>query len=159
MAAGDKKKYAIGSVIAIPLPDGKFAFAKMHRGGDFGIYDVLSNKILDIKDIICNSILFFKSATDVAIKNGEWPVIGVDPFLTPESEWAPPQATCYIRETNEWTMGNIPRIEYKGEMRIATLDEVRGLDILSVSHRPELLVKVIIDRLINGNHENYKVRS
>jgi len=103
--------------------------------------------------------VFYQASTDQAIKNGEWPVIGTENFTDPESAWGPPQATCYVRETNEWTMGGIPRIDYKSEMHTATLEQVQGLDIMSVCHRPELLVKIIVDRLINGNHEQYKVRS
>lgn len=159
MAKASKQKYTLGSIIGIPLPDGRFAYVKVFNDSTFGIYDLLSNALLPIVDVIRNRFSFYQASTDVAIKSGEWPVIGAEPFADEDSAWPPPQATCYVRETNEWTMGEIPRLNDRGQMRVATLDEVRGLDIMSVCHRPELLVKIIVDRLVNGNHDQYKVRS
>ena len=159
MAKSSKQKYTLGSVMAIPLPDGRFAYAKAFNDSTFGIYDLVSNGLLPIADVIHNRFSFYQASTDVAIKSGEWTVIGAEPFADEDSTWPPPQATCYVRETNEWTMGGIPRVDQRGQMRVATLDEVRGLDIMSVCHRPELLVERIVDRLINGNHDEYKVRS
>jgi Immunity protein 26 len=159
MAVSSKKKYTLGSIISIPLPDGRFAYAKAFKCSTFGVYDLVSNELLPMTDVIRNKFSFYKSSTDLAIKNGEWPVIGAEPFVDEDSAWPPPQATCYLRETNEWTMGGIPRVNERGQMRVATLDEVRGLDIMSVSHRPDLFVKAIVNRLINGNHDEYKVRS
>ena len=159
MAKPSKQKYTLGSVVAIPLPDGKFAYAKLFKDHTFGVYDLVSSKLLPVSDVIRNRFSFYQSSTDVAIKSGEWPVIGTESFIDENSAWPPPQATCYLRETNEWTMGGIPRVDHKGQMRVATLDEVRGLDILSACHLPELLVERIVDRLVNGNHDEYKVRS
>jgi hypothetical protein len=159
MAKASRQKYTLGSIIAVPLPDGGFAYIKVFKDHTFGVYDIVSKNLLHITDVIRNNFSFYQSSTDVAIKSGEWPVIGAESFANEESAWCPPQATCYVRETNEWTMGGIPRVDERGQMRVATLDEVRGLDIMSVCHRPELLVKIIVDRLINGNHDEYKVRS
>lgn len=41
-----KRKYALGSIVAIPLPDGRFAYAKVFNDSNFGIYDVVSKEIL-----------------------------------------------------------------------------------------------------------------
>lgn len=159
MARAAKQKYVVGSIIAIPLTNGKFAYAKIFNGTDFGVYGIISDGILPLSSVISSSIVIYQSSTDSAIKTGEWKVIGEEPFIDPESAWAPPQATFYVRETNEWTVFGKPHIYHKGKERMATLEEVRGLDIMSVCHRPELLVEIIIDRVINGNHEEYKVRS
>lgn len=159
MAKSPKQKYSIGSIISIPLPDGRFAYIKAFKDRTFGIYDLVSNGLLPVAEVVRNPFSFFQSSTDLAIKNGDWLVIGAEPFSNEDSAWPPPQATCYLRESNEWTMGGIPRIDYRGQMRVATLDEVRGLDIMSACHLPELLVERIVDRLVNGNHEQYKVRS
>lgn len=159
MIKSRKQKYTVGNIIAIPLLDGRFAYAKMFNDCLFGVYDLISVGLIPVTEVIRSSFAFHQSSTDLAIKSGEWAVIGSEPFADADSAWAPPQATCYVRETNEWTMGGIPRVDYRGQMQVATLDEVRGLDIMSVCHRPELLVEIIVDRLINGNHEQYKVRS
>ncbi len=159
MAKATKQKYIVGSVIAIPLGSGKFAYAKVFNGADFGIYDIISIEILQLSEVVSHKIVIYQASTDSAIKSGEWKVIGEESFADPESAWVPPQATFYVRETDEWTVFGKPHITHKGKTRMATLEEVRGLDIKSVCHRPELLVEIIIDRVINGNHEAYKVRS
>ena len=159
MIKAAKKKYTLGSIIAIPLPDERFAYAKAFNCSTFGIYELVSSELMSATEVMSNKFSFYQASTDVAIKNGEWPVIGAEPFADEDSAWPPPQATCYVREFNDWNMGDIPRVSYRGQTLIATLDEVRDLGIMSVCHRPELLVEIIVDRLINGNHDQYKVRS
>lgn len=143
----------------MPLPDGRYAYMKTFKDHSFGIYDLVSSERLPFAEVIPNRFSFYQSGTDAAIKNGEWVIIGIEPFADEDSAWIPPQATCYDRETNKWTMGGIPRVDEKGQMRIATLDEVRGLDIMTFCPRPELFGEIIIDRVVNGNHDEYKVRS
>jgi Immunity protein 26 len=152
-----KQKYSEGSIIAIPLPDGRYAFAKAFQPLNFGIYDLVTHEILPVEMVVQHPISFYQVSTDSAIKSGDWKVIGEEPFASKEDSYIPPMATCYIKETDEWTMGGVPRIQYKDDMHIATAEQVRGMDIFSVCHKPELMVKIIVDRLINGNHDAYKV--
>jgi Immunity protein 26 len=151
-----KIKYMLGSIVAIPIKENKYAFAKTFKDGNLGVYDLISNAILPLEDVLKHPISFYQYGTDTAIKNGEWPILGVEPFADGDEAWLPPMATWYHRETNEWTTGK-PRIHYKGEGYFVSLKEVRGLDIFSVSN-PEGIVRVIEDRLISGNHEDYKVK-
>ena len=159
MARKSRKKYQVGSVIAIPLPDGRFGYAKAFNEPDWGVYDLISDKVLPVDSVIGHPFSFFQASTDAAVNDGSWPVLGEERFANEEDAWAPAQATMYVGETNEWTMGGIPRVNYQGETMIATLDDVIGMDIASVCHRPDLLVKLIIDRVIKGNHDQYRVRS
>lgn len=152
-----KIKYLLGSIVAIPLKENKYAFAKTFKDGDLGIYDLISNSIPPLEDVLKRSISFYQYSTDTSIKNGEWPILGVEPFADGEEAWLPPMATCYDRERNVWTMGK-PRINFKDEGYFVSLKEVRGLDIFSVCVNPESMVRVIEDRLIKGNHDHYKVR-
>ena len=143
--------------MAIPLPQNRFAFAKVFKSADFGIYDLVSDKIEPLEAIVKRPFAFFQASTDKAVKSGEWLVIGAEPFSSEEEGWAPPRATCYVRETQEWTMGGIPRIHHKGKMQSASIEEVKGLDILSVCPTPQGTVHIIVDRLIRGNNDRYKV--
>lgn len=154
-----RQKYNLGSIIAIPLPEGKYAFAKVYRSANFAIYDLVIDYIPAVTDVLNKPIFFFHAGTDEAIKNGLWPVIGEQPFADPEDAWRPPKATCYRRATNEWTMGGIPRIDHKGQMWTATLEQVQGMEIMKVSPTVEGFVWTIVGRLIKGNHEEYKVRA
>lgn len=154
-----KKKYTEGSIIAIPLPDGRYAFAKAYREPTFGIYKLISNEIPPLEVVTQSPFAFFQASTDIAIKKGEWPVIGEQPFKHPDDTWGPALATFYVRETNEWTVWETPHVDYRGQILKATLEQVKDMDIMSVCIKPEQLVEIIIDRVIHGNHEPYKVRS
>ena len=102
-------------------------------------------------------LAFHQSCVDDAIKDGRWPVIGHWPFENDEVAWPPPRATWYVRDSHRWTVGE-PKVYERDETRSATLEQVKGMDIFSVCPRPELLINIIIDRLVHGNHANYKVR-
>ena len=154
-----KIKYKLGSIVSIPLSEGRFAYAKVYKDNTLAVYGIISKTILPNKEVVKKEIAFSQPCTDSAIKNGDWPIIGVEPFLSEEAAWPPPLATCYVKKTNEWTMGGIPRISFKGETHTASLEEVRGLYILSASNRPEIFVRLIEDILIYGNGENYRVSS
>jgi hypothetical protein len=149
------RKYSIGSIVAVPLPDGRYAFAKVFKDMALGVYDFLSDKIPPASEVAKRKIAFYHSVTDASIKSGEWPIIGEEPFPDEDSAWAPPRA-----------MGPIPglpldpvvlRIEHRGVARRATIAEATGLDISLLSPRPELFVEVVIDRLVHGQHDKYRV--
>lgn len=152
-------KYNLGSIVAIPLSNGQFAYAKVHKNETLGVYDIISSEVLQVDEVVRKGFVFHQPCTDSAIKNGDWPVVGVDPFLNEEAAWPPPLATCYVKESNEWTMGGIPRVSFKGGMHIASLEEVQGLWILSASNRPEVFIRLIEDVMMRKNGDYYKVTS
>lgn len=157
MAQSKKVKYKFGDVVAIPMTGSRFAFAKMLKVTDFAVYDFISNNVEPVSVVTNHNISFYQACTDQAVTRGEWPIIGNEAFNNLEEEWGPPRATCYLRETNEWTMGGVPRVQHKGQMNVTTLEAVRGLDIFTVCNRPDQILRIIEDRLINGNHADYKV--
>lgn len=159
MVAKSKRILArTGAVIAIPLPNGMYAYGKLFHDPYLGIYECLSPSIRPCDEVIKHPVSFFNAINNQAIRTGDWPIIGEEPFLSEEESWPPPQATMYSRETNRWTMGGIPRVSYRGETLSATIEDVQGLDIATANPRPEGVIRMIIDRLVNGNHDNYKVR-
>lgn len=151
-----KAKYKFGSVIAIPLPNNKFAFAKIFRDFDLGVYDFVSDKIENLTDIIAHKIAFFQATTSSPIKSGAWPVIGEELFPDEESSWGPPKASGVLPGMEIDPLKT--KIMYKGELRCAKPEEIVGMDIESFCQRPELFVQIVVDRLINGNHNNYRVK-
>ncbi len=88
-----KQKPTLGAIVAIPLPDGRFAFAKIFENYDLGVYDLVSDKIEPVGNVIKRKTAFFQHATDSAIKSGEWPIIGEEPFPNEEAAWGPPRAS------------------------------------------------------------------
>jgi hypothetical protein len=150
-------KYSPGSVIAIPIKDNRYAFAKTFNDGELGVYDLTSDSLLPAQDIIKHSISFYQYGTHKSIKNGDWPILGVEPFALKEDAVLPPMATCYDRDTDTWTMSK-PMIYHNGKEFFVTPEKTKGLDIFGVCISPESIVHVIEDRLIKGNHDNYKVK-
>ena len=151
-----RHKYSVGSIIAVPLPGRRYAFAKVFKNMALGVYDLVSKKVEPVSEVTKHKISFYQSATDEPIRSGEWPIIGEEPFADDESAWAPPRA-----------VGPIPglpvdpyvlRIEHRGEYRKATLAQAAGLDISMLAHEPDLFIDVLMDRLVRGDHDKYRVK-
>lgn len=157
MAKSGKIKYKPGDIVTVPLPEARFAYARIYEDHTFGIFALWSAKPEPLAQIVTHPIAFFVSGTDSAIKDGTWPVIGHVPFQDAEASFPPPVAICYDYDDNTWTMGR-PMVTHKGTEKFVTAKEVVGLDRLLFCHKPALVAATIVDRLIDGNHAYYKVR-
>jgi hypothetical protein len=149
--------YNLGAIIAIPLPDGRFAYAKIFRDYDFGVYDYISEQIEPAYEIIKHEIIFFQSATDSAVKSGDWPIIGEEPFQDDESSWGPPKAAGVLPGDGMSLVG--PLLSYRGTLKNAKVEEVLGLEIEEFCQTPDLFIEVIVERLIKGEHDKYRVKA
>jgi hypothetical protein len=150
-----KQAYKVGQIVAIRLPDRRFAYAKVFNDFDLGVYDFLSAEIEPMARVVRHKFSFFNAVTDRAIKSGTFLVIGEQPFPDEESAWAPPMASGIFPD--DPGVG-VLHIDHKGiSRRAATPKEAAGMDVRSFSQRPELFVGQIVDRLVKGNHDNYRV--
>jgi hypothetical protein len=154
--ANKRQKYKVGSVLAIPLPNGQYAYAKIFKDEEFAIYNFLTFRIVTVEHVISNQIAFFMAATDTAIKSGLWPVIGEEPFPDEESAWGPPKAFGYIPE--EGIGVENPKKYYKGQTIPATVEELKGLERSVFCQEPELLIEQIMSRLVEGKPSKYTVK-
>ena len=109
-----------------------------------------------MEKIVKHEIVFFQSATDSAIVAGEWPIVGEEPFPDEESAWAPPKAGGVLPQ--DGLPVSSPKLAHKGKMTSAPIEKLIGLDIDSFCQRPELLVNILVDRLIKGDHTKYRVQ-
>jgi len=153
-----RQKYNLGSIVAIPLPEGQYAFGKVYKDRK-AIYDLVLDHIPEVSVVLDSSILFFHCGTDDGIKKGLWPVIGDQPFADPDDAWGPPKALFYDRAENRWPMGGVPYVDHKGKEWVTTIEHVQGLEYVSVDPTVDGFVRTIVNRLIKGNHEEYKVRA
>lgn len=150
-----KQKLKLGTIVAIPLPSRKFAFAKLFKGLNFGVYDFVSSKIEPVDDVTNHKIAFFQPAVDSAVKSGKWPIIGEEPFPDEDSAWGPPKAAGIFAGQKIDPLKI--RITHKDMLRPATPKDIAGLDIDFLVEAPDDLVEIIVDRLIKGEHEKYQV--
>jgi immunity protein 26 of polymorphic toxin system len=149
-----RQKYKVGQIVAIPLPDRKFAYAKVFNDFDLGVYDFLSDKIESLERVVKHKFAYFNAVTDRAIKSGAFLVIGEQPFPDEESAWAPPMASGIYPDDPDV---GVLHIAHKGISRRATPKEAAGMDVRDFSQRPELFVEDIVDRLVKGNHHKYRL--
>jgi hypothetical protein len=150
-----KQKPKLGSIIAIPLPGKKFAFAKLFKDLTLGVYDLVSNKIEPVENVLKHKTSFFQAVVDTAIKSGKWPIIGEDPFPNEDAAWAPPKVTGVLigKKVDPLKL----RLVHKMTHRPVTPKEAAGLDIAFLSEDPDEFVEIVVDRLIKGQHEQYQV--
>lgn len=152
-ASPKKQKYQVGQIVAIPLPDKRYAYGKVFNNFDIGVYDFLSEDVEPVEGVVKKKFLFYNAVTDRAVKNGDFIVIGEEPFPDEESAWAPPMASgVYPRRP---TIG-VLHIAHKGELWRARPEEAAGMDVRDFSQDAELFVDVVVDRLINKNHHDYR---
>jgi len=148
-----KQKYKVGQIVAIPLPDKRFAYGKVFNDFDVGVYDFLSDEIEPIERVVKNKILFYSAVTDRAIKSGAFTVIGEQPFPDEESAWAPAMAAGIFPEDHSIGMLHIT---HKGQYLPASPDQAAGMDICVLCQEPELFVELVVDRLVNRNNRKYR---
>jgi hypothetical protein len=153
--ASTKQKYKVGQIVAIRLPGRKFAYAKVFKGFDLGVYDFLSDEIAPVEQVVKKKFAYFNAVTDRAIKSGAFIVIGEQPFPDEDSAWAPPMAGGVFPEDDNM---DTLHIEHKGEILDAEPKEAAGMYIRMFSHRPELFVEEIVDRLVKGNNRKYRLK-
>ena len=78
----------LGSVIAIPLPDGTCGYGRVLRDPLVAFYDLQSTHILPMQDVMAAGVAFTLFVMKRALMSGRWPVIGDAP-LTPELQEKP----------------------------------------------------------------------
>ena len=148
-----KQKYKVGQIVAIPLPDKRFAYGKVFNDLDVGVYDFLSDEIEPVERVVKKKILFYSAVTDRAIKNGAFTIIGEQPFPDEESAWAPAMAAGIFPQ--DYSVG-VLHITHKGHYLPASPDQAAGMDICDFSQEPELFVELVVDRLVNRNNSKYR---
>ena len=155
MASKQGAKPKLGAVIAIPLPGGKYAFAKVYKDEDLGVYDFVSDKIEPISVVSRHEIAFFQGCTYDPIVSGKWPIIGEEGFADDEAAWPPPRARGALPGMPVFP--ELLQITFKGSLRHAQPREVAGLDIATIYLDPDKFVEEIVDRVVRHDHTKYRM--
>ena len=151
----DRKLPRLGTVLALPLPNGKFAFAKVLKDHNLGVYDLVADRIEPIEVVTKHKLALYQGVVDAPLKSGEWPVIGEEPFANDDDAWPPARAMGM--EPGEPIDPDDIGLEYKGASRRARLDEIVGLEIYSLYTTPKAFIDMVVDRLVKGNDTKYWV--
>jgi hypothetical protein len=133
-------KPKLGDIVRIPLRYGRYAYGRIYNDTVVGLYSCITKKPCSADEIAEKEIVFYAGVFDTAIKSGKWKIIGSKPFAENEDSWPPPQYIQDIINPDKY------QIYYKGEIRPASPEEIKGLD-RAVIYKPEQLVEQIENEL------------
>lgn len=129
-------KPKVGDVFQIALSNGSFAYGKVFRDAQVGIYQQIFDS--PTAPPIIGSFAFIVGLYQDILKSGTWPIVGHEAFSSMDDEWPPP-----MRIKDPISGGH--SIYHKGEIRRATATECVGLETAAVWDADH-----IIDRLMGG---------
>jgi hypothetical protein len=133
-------KYQLGDVLAIPLPNNKYAFGRLHKESCIAIYEHIGSYINDVPKR--EEYHFIVGVYQDVLKSGEWTVIDKRSFKSEDEAWPPPM--CVIDSISGGCS-----IYHKGEFINATKAECDGLEVAAVWDKTH-----IIDRIMGNNQWN-----
>lgn len=128
------KRVKLGDVYSFILPNGKYAFARVHQGAAIAVYECLSDSANEFPED--GTISFYVCVYKQVFRN--WHYIGNKPFSDEDESWPPP--FCWVDQIT-----GKGSIYYRGERKTCTYEECKDLEILAVWDEYQL-----IDRLM-GN--------
>jgi hypothetical protein len=130
-------KVAVGDILRIPLPDGRYAFGRVLRDASVGIYR--ETTAASGTPPSATDYMFVVGVYDDVLASGRWPVVGHADFSNPEDEWPPPYCI-----TDKIT-GRMS-LYHKGQTRPASEAECRGREPAAVwdAHH-------IVERILKAN--------
>lgn len=131
-----RKKVKIGDVFAIPLPNGKFGFGRIYRDASIGIYNHIGIDVTDLPQK--EEYQFVVGVYEDVLKSGNWELVDTRPFKNEEEEWPPPYS---IKDpiTGKYS------IYHKGEDRISTEQECKGLEVAAVWEADHIIDRIMGD--------------
>lgn len=112
-----------GDVFAIPLGDDKYGFGQVCRGLDHAYFDLQSNIIPPLPEVVSGPVVFRVPVGKHTIRAGGWKILGNLPLVGPLAE--------YQAYRNQPVGSNQLYICRAGQFTQATLDEVRHLEALA----------------------------
>lgn len=131
-----RKRIKLGDVYAIPLPSGKFAFGRRFLDASIAIYRHIGKNIDDIPKT--EEYQFIVGVYDYVLKTGNWPIVDSRPFANIE-EAEPPPACIIDSISGEYS------IYYKGEIRDASKEECKDLEVAAVWEAEHIVDRIMGD--------------
>ena len=133
-----RQRPKLGAILAIPLPNGTYAFGRLYSEYTLAIYKERTKNIHEIPEN--KEYDFFVGVYRDVICDGEWPVIDQVPFENEDDAWKKPPN--YMKDI---FTGEISKYE-RGIITPSTEEECKGLEICAVWDRTH-----VVDRLMGIN--------
>ena len=135
-----QQRVKLGDIVAIPLPDGMFAFGREFESG-LGVYDHVGKTVFDTPKGI-RRFLFIVGVITQDLNSGQWPKIGKDSDLPKDSVgWE----RGYIQDALN---GSLLIYDHEsGQSHIATDEECRGLEQVAAWGAGHVVDRVMAYRL------------
>jgi hypothetical protein len=123
-----------GTIIQIELPNGRYAYARLYEDATVAVYRETS----DAKGAPprARDFRFFAGVADRVFASSKVRVVGSDPFDAEEDPWPPPMR---IRDPISGEF----RIYHRGQTRVSSADETRGLERAAVWELDGLIERLI----------------
>ena len=115
---------AVGTVVQIRLPDGRYAYGRVLKDAGIGIYSRVSDSP-GHPPIGDRDYLFVVGVYDHALRPDKVANVGVDPSQDSEEDWPPPS---YMKDR----ISGRYSIYHHGQIRPSTEDECRGIEKTAV---------------------------
>lgn len=131
-----RKKYQLGDVFAIPLPNNKFAFGRLYKESCIAVYEYIGTSISDIPKR--EEYHFTVGVYQDVLKSREWKVVDNRPFKSDEEAWPPPM--CVID-----SISGKYSIYHKGEFINATKADCEGLEVAAVWDMTHIIDRIMGD--------------
>lgn len=129
-----KKRIKLGDIYSIPLPNGKFAFARLYKEYTLAIYKNIYN---DISELPSNEeYMFFAGVYKDLLQDGEWENVANRPFKSDEDAWPPPQC---IKDK----ISGKYSLYYKGNIMPSTEDECKELEHVAAWDRNHIVDRIM----------------
>lgn len=139
VSAEKRKRYKLGNVYAISLPNGKFGFGRTMEDAGFAVYKHLGENEIDTPQE--EEYQFIVGVYRHALKG--WTIVENRPFKSDEEAYPPP--SCAID-----AISGQYRIYHRGEFRDATREECEGLETAAVWDASHIVDRIMGDDKWNG---------
>ena len=128
------RRVKVGDVYMFRLPNGKYAFIRVHQDGVIAVYKKRGNSPEDLPEQ--EEFDFFVCVYKHCYRN--WQFVENRPFSNEDDSWAPP--FCWVDQiTGEGAL------YYRGEKKSCTYEEYKDLEILAVWDENHLTDRIMGD--------------
>lgn len=140
-----KATIQLGDVLAIPLPDGKYAFGRVHRDTSLSIYDYVGASPEDLPEESGSEAQFTVAVEEAALQSGHWPVVDHRPFNSAEEQWPPP-SHIYDERSDKYFLYD------KGIITSSTPEECAGLEPAAEWEEEQVVARIVGEGQMKGSN-------